>query len=209
MQLKPVVSVIGSCRVHNPMRAMRNASLIQLNNSRLAEFCHAPREALQKIRVANNRLTIPAELSILINGVDIPATPEERADFRRTDVFLIGISSVRRLTLAGMELQLNCVTDFLVKRYGLEDWFGRLSERARNAPQGIKVRHEPGDNLLAPAHIIAQAAAIEMSMEPDNAIADMVRRIADYLRKPIVFAGHFDVIKPLRNTAPGTLNLPL
>jgi len=194
---KPVISVIGSCRVHNSMRAMRNAALIHLNNSRLTEFCHAPREVLQKIRIANNRLSPPSpELSLLINGVDQSTAPQKRADFRTTDVFLIEISSVRRLTLSGMELQLNFVTDFFVKPYGLDDWLSQLSEKARNVPQGTRVRQAlSAGNSHIPDHVIEMAAAIEMTMEPDSVISEMVKRIVNYLQRPIVFAGHFNVRK--------------
>lgn len=192
----PTVSVIGSCRVHNPMRAMSNEGRVLLNNARLAEFCHAPREALQKIRSANNRLEIPAELSMLIDGAEHDGRPKERANFKSTDVFVIEMSSVRRLVLNGFELQLNFVTDHLVKPYGLEEWLAQLSVKARNAPPGGRVKHAPdAANCGAPPHVIEQAASIEMSMETDAAIADVVRRIIEYLRKPVVFVGHFDVLK--------------
>lgn len=190
----PVISVIGSCRVHNPMRALRNADLIKLNNSRLREFCHSPREALQKIRVANNRMEIPENLSIFVNGVEAAEKPAVRADFSKTDIFLIEISSLRRLSFQGVELQLNFITDFLVKKYNLEQWFFELSEMARAAPLGRKVKHLPNVKNL-PDNINYLASSLEMSMETDEVISEMISKISDYLRKPILFSGHFDVLK--------------
>jgi len=184
------------------MRALKNNSKIQLNNSRLTEFCHTPREAYQKIRAANNRLAIPPDLSILINGIACPDTESEtqskkRANISRTDIFLIEISSVRRLTLHGYELQLNFVRDYFVNQYGLEEWFAELCDKSRGMPNGTKTRHTPKTKgINVPPHVIQWAALIEMSIEPDEAISTTIANIVNYIKKPIIFVGHFDVRKP-------------
>lgn len=190
----PVVSVVGSCRVHNPMRALRNVGLINLNNSRLREFCHSPREALQKIRIANNRMVVPENLSLFVNGVEAAESNPLRADFSKTDIFVIEISSLRRLSFQGIELQLNFVTEFLVKKYNLDDWFLKLCEMARAAPLGKKVKLHP-DKKDLPDEIYYLVSSIEMSLETDAVISEMVVKISDYLNKPILFVGHFDVLK--------------
>lgn len=167
-----------------------------LNNNRLREFCHAPREALQKIRAANNRLEIPTDLYPYINGMDSSEDPNRlvRANFSKTDLFIIEISSVRRLTLNGYELQLNFVTDHLVKPYNLDNWLADISRKARQAGEGVKVKSDR--NLEnAPEEVAKILSEIEMTLETDRSIRDIVHKISNYLHRPILFVGHFNVDK--------------
>lgn len=192
----PRISVIGSCRVHNPMRKIEKLGMVELNNYRLTEFCHTAREAMQKIRVANNRLQIPENIYPLVFGYSHSSVLEEfrRSDFSNTDLFVIEVSSVRRLTFLGYELQLNFVMEYLIKPYKLEPWLEDISRKARHAKNGAVVR---SDSYLerAPINISEILSNIEMSLETDHNIQNTIHQISSYLQKPILFVGHFNITK--------------
>lgn len=190
--MKPIISVIGSCRVHNPISRLKKADLINTNNHLLGDFCHAPREALQKIRFANKRLNIPHNIYEYVFGRN-ELKDDERADFSNTTMFVIEFSSVRRLCFDDIELQLNFVSDNLVGRWGVEDWLSKISKITRHSPQGKKNKVECDANV--PDEIKMILNNITMSLESDRVICDIMDKIVSYVRKPVIFVGHFNVKK--------------
>lgn len=186
----PVVSVIGSCRVHNPISRLEKANLIKTNNHLISDFCHAPREALQKLRFANKRLNIPSHLNEYVFGrKNVEA---DRADFSKSSMFIIEFSSVRRLCIDDIELQLNFVTDNLVKTNGAEEWLSNISKLTRHSAEGKKNKVDYNNVNIDTANIIKK---ISMSLESNQVICDIMDRIVDYVRVPVVFVGHFNITK--------------
>ncbi|NBA25890.1 hypothetical protein GVN72_20205 [Aeromonas caviae] len=189
--MTPTISVIGSCRVHNPISRLEKAQLITTNNHGLDGFCHSPREALQKIRFANRRLDIPPFLHEYVFGRE--KIHINRADFSKSSMFIVEFSSVRRLCIDSIELQLNFVTENLVKPYALEDWLSKISKLTRHSPQGkkTKVRCEKDISEMI-SNIVNN---ISMSLESDQVICDMMDKIVSYVRRPVIFVGHFNITK--------------
>ncbi len=186
----PVISVIGSCRVHNPISKLEKIQLIKTNNHLIGDFCHAPREALQKLRFANKRLDIPLHLHDYVFGRQI--VDVERADFSKSTIFFIEFSSVRRLCIDDIELQLNFVTDNLVKKNGAEDWLSKISKLTRHSDEGKKNKVDYDNVNIETANVIKN---ISMSLESNQLICDIMDRIVDYVRVPVVFVGHFNITK--------------
>ena len=46
-----IVTVIGTCRVHHPLRKMQEMGLIELNNGGMGSFVHSTAEAILRLNV--------------------------------------------------------------------------------------------------------------------------------------------------------------
>lgn len=189
--MNPTISVIGSCRIHNPIIRLMKEGIVETNNHLINDFCHTPREALQKIRVANKKLDIPSPLHPLVFGRDFDSS--QRADFSKSDIFFIEFSSIRRLCIDNIELQLNFLTEHIVKPYNIDDWLSELSRSARHKPHGKKVKRYCTQNVAS--ETARMVNNIHMTFESDLIIKEMMDKISQYLKKPIVFVGHFNIEK--------------
>lgn len=191
---KPIVSVIGSCRVHSPMKKAEKNGLISLYNENIASYCHSSREALQKLRFVNGRIGYPDYLRLLINGTqkDGDKTMTMRGDLRKADIYVIEVSSKKRLFLGDFSLQMNFFQDYFVKPNNLQDWWKSLVDSANKSNKPVSLK--PSIPLSKEAFFIA--SKVELGIETDASIDNDIKLITDYLKKPIILVGHFDILKP-------------
>ncbi|HSK40309.1 MAG TPA: hypothetical protein VK943_11130, partial [Arenibaculum sp.] len=204
----PVVSVIGSCRVHVPLVHMADQRRIALHNRGLESYCHGSKEALQKIRRARGEIAIPAHLEPLVNGgkgqsvrgvVRPVAGP---VDFGRTDAFVVEISSPKRFEIGGTILQQVLVRNRIIRRHGLEDWWSRVQAAIGASTPGTEVR--PGaPNAPLPSGTEAMLRELVCRSETDEEIVADIARIVACLGKPVVFVGHMVVPGTDGNPIPG------
>lgn len=191
MNSKKIVTVIGSCRVHNPLKRLERNGFLTLNNVGFSDFCHTPREALQKLRIADGRFKLPKGLESLVIGRD---EEPEIGRIINSDLVVIEISSVRRLYYKGCEIQLNFFLENIVRKNNLSEWFDALSKKARMAGQGNKVKHRLVSSNF-PNEVVNLASNIEMMMESDDNIRNIMSIIVRDIKKPVLFVGHFNVYK--------------
>jgi len=186
----PTVSVIGSCRVHVPMRHAQESGLVRLHNYGFESYSHSPSEVLQKLRAAHHRVQFPSHLRILINGTERDGDKilVKRGDYRETSVFLIEISSSRHITIDGFSIQQNFLIEYFVRPNRLEDWWERLCDL--NRKEGC-AQLSPNEEWISPS-VRAIASSVKLKNESESDIRAQMAKICDYLGKPVVFVGHFD-----------------
>ena len=85
----PVVTVIGTCRVHHSLRDLEKRVLIKLNNGGLASFVHSTPEALLRLKVL---LGTEAYLSDIVKlqvgeSKEVKLTADTGFDFSESDLF--------------------------------------------------------------------------------------------------------------------------
>ena len=96
---KPLITVFGSCRVHNPIRTLvAQKKSVKFNNKLLA-FCHSTSEIVQQINFIQNSTILPNDLiPFIVSPPDfykylkLPAFVDNN-DLKKTLVFFIEITS--------------------------------------------------------------------------------------------------------------------
>lgn len=106
-----VVSVIGSCRVYTPSNYFVESSNVELGHSHSDWFTHSTPEVIQKIRILNNELPLDKNLvPLIVRDYKKKYKPHaHKVDFfKKTDIFIVEISSVRSIKFNGYYLQQIC-----------------------------------------------------------------------------------------------------
>ncbi len=103
-----VVTALGSCRVTNPVRKAVAKYPIILNNSRVYGYVHSAAEVVQQIRFLKNRFDIPAQAHPLLMPL-VDAMVHEKAIHRRSDIYIVEISSAKIVRVGSTCVQWNHV----------------------------------------------------------------------------------------------------
>lgn len=192
---KPTVTVFGSCRVHTPCTLLRNAGRVSMNQKNIFGYTHYTSEILQQFALISGGKAPPQRLRPYLNIPDYWQEPPRRADsheafheaFADTDLFVVEVSSVRRLLFKAVYLQINRVRELLVGEDEklLRQWWNPLVRSGDNNAirQGINWP-TPLQQEIGPVIESSEQGVEEL-------VADM-RRIKTYLRKPVLFVSHFN-----------------
>ena len=129
----PVVTVIGTCRVHHPLRKLAEQKRIVMNNGGLGTFMHSTPEALLRLKVLLQLETYQETLLKLQVGEskEKKIMPDEGFDFSDTDILVVEISTIKSLSANGNPLQFNEVARHMCTPYG--DFGVELRQNLNNA----------------------------------------------------------------------------
>ena len=116
----PVVTVIGTCRVHHPLRKLAEKNRISINNGGLGTFIHSTPEAVLRLKVLLQLETYQETLLKLQVGdsKERKTKPDEGFDFSDTDILVVEISTIKSLSVKGNPLQFNEVARHMCTPYG-------------------------------------------------------------------------------------------
>jgi len=114
------VTVIGTCRVHDPLRKMQEVGLIELNNGGLDSFIHSTPEAMLRLNVLQGLNEYNEDLVKLQVGEtkELKLKPNQDFDFNRTQILLVEISTTKLISSMDNPLQFNEVNRHLCTPYG-------------------------------------------------------------------------------------------
>jgi hypothetical protein len=189
---RPTVTVFGSCRVHEPCLMLHKSGVVRMDQGNIFGFVHYTSEVFQQFELVAGARAAPPRLRPFLNIPDHWRAPERqdiaafRERFEATDVFVVEISSIRKLIFKALFLQINRTRELLVRDDETQkNWWAPL------------VRY--GENRTAQYNL---AAASELQKEIvtnlqvkdltfDDLVSDM-RRIKRFLRKPVLFVSHFN-----------------
>lgn len=192
----PVITVIGSCRVYDPIRAMELEGRAQLNQQRVFGFVHNTREVLQQLRLMTGEVPLAKRLRGFLN---VPQTwrwlPADEAFvledlFAATDCFIVEISSIRLLRFKALFLQLNRTRELLVTNEAIERrWWTPLVREGRNEPLAYLLANTLSQ--MDPVHreVMQNLASTEQTVEE---VAKDIGAIRDALPGPALFVSHFN-----------------
>ena len=116
----PVVTVIGTCRVHHSLRDLEKRGLIKLNNGGLASFVHSTPEALLRLKVL---LGTEAYLSDIVKlqvgeSKEVKLTADTGFDFSESDLLVVEVSTIKAVSINENPLQFNEVNRHLCTPFG-------------------------------------------------------------------------------------------
>jgi hypothetical protein len=195
---RPRVTVLGTCRVYDPLKILADEGVVELRNRGVYGFVHYAKEALQQLRVMHGELTIPFPLKPYITHKEIPegadetlATPAYHLD--ETDLLVVEISSLKEIEYDGLYLQINRVRSQLLEgRDNLQEWWRRLYDKQTEMPAGVLQKRKQfiSDDLTE----LERELVIRIEVRVQSAasmLADM-RAIREYFDGPILWVSHFD-----------------
>lgn len=188
------ITVIGSCRVHEPMKSVSQAGQIRLNNAGTTGYVHSLGEIIQLIDYLRGNRTIPPEIVRFIP----PEIVADIAQFspilhKETDLFLIEVCSIKEFTICGNFVQMNLLFQEL-QRNGLEKDFYEFCSRM-NASQGSSIPFYTAPN--APGASIAALEGISLT---EDQVYDKVKDLQQKLVRPFAIVTHIGM--PGRNDDP-------
>ena len=115
-----IVTVIGTCRVHHPLRKMQEMGLIELNNGGMGSFVHSTREAMLRLNVLQGLNEYNEDLVKLQVGETegLKLKPDKDFNFSRTHILVVEISTIKVISSMGNPMQFNEVNRHLCTPYG-------------------------------------------------------------------------------------------
>ena len=207
--MKPaLVTPVGTCRIHAPLRGARGAYAFQLETGGVYGFIHSTAEALQLVRYLLGLETFSGNEGFCIFRPGFKVESERVA--RLSDLYLVEISSAKRIQQGGRFLQIN----YLYRAF--EDFFSN-TQRTRSywalARPGRELRLRAflqQDEVFNtyPKPMQDFLASIVLSTATKSEMAEDMHKIADLLgRDRVVFVTHVNARMPTGQTIESRENL--
>jgi hypothetical protein len=195
MATVPTITVIGSCRVDDPIRQMEAAGRATMNQQNIYGYVHNSREVLQQLDILAGRIDVPTRLRPFLNirgkwaSHAASTNTVTRFRFARTDAFVVEISSIRLLRFKAMFLQINRTREILVTSPALEaNWWGPLLRLGKNDVAAYQASCD-GDVSSVHAEVAKGAICSEQSLK---SVRDDILAINELLPAPVLFVSHFN-----------------
>lgn len=139
------IGVLGSCRVHGPVKALVAAGGARAVAFPFNTYTHSPHDALQYLKFCLGRMILPPPLEPLVfgkAGMRYPALGFMQL-VARLDLIIAEVSSQTRLSACGFEVQQNYFATHFVRAGGkpLLDWW-------RSVVRGDEARLAAGAELI-------------------------------------------------------------
>ncbi|VXB02085.1 Tetratricopeptide repeat family protein 1 [Burkholderia sp. 8Y] len=197
-QSKLLVSPIGTCRIHTPLRKGTARYPIQAQSARNYGFVHTSAEALQQLRFMCGQQSIPAEIETLVFRPGVASATYEKP-WVPADLYIVELSSRKLLTVDGYPIQINYMgryfADFFADR-ARSRMFWSMASAKKMAERRAWLDQEPNFRRLTTADQ-ALLARIVRSEQSDEAIERDMREIAALAGSDkLVFVTHVDAAPP-------------
>lgn len=189
---RPTVTVFGSCRVHAPCSMLHKSAAVELFQSNIFGFVHYTSEVIQQFELITGARPAPPRLRPFLNIPDHWRAPEHRdvasfhEQFRATDVFVVEVSSIRKLLFKALYLQINRARELLVPDDDTQkNWWTPLVRHGENRSAEYK---------LSTASDLQKEIVLNLKVK-DQTFEDILfdmKRIKRFLRKPVLFVSHFN-----------------
>lgn len=116
----PIVTIIGTCRVHEPLIKMQEMGLIELNNGGMGSFVHSTKEAMLRLNVLQGLNQYNEDLVKLQVGEtkELKLRPDREFNFNRTQILVVEISTIKLISSIDNPLQFNEVNRHLCTPFG-------------------------------------------------------------------------------------------
>lgn len=192
----PRVTVIGTCRVHHPLRNLEQRGKLILNNGGLGSFVHSSPEALLRLRVLLGLEAYDEQFVKLQVGEtkDLRLNPDDEYDFSGTDLLVIELSTIKALSLLGQPLQFNEVNRHMCTPYGE---FGKAIRKNLNVAFNTRADFvelpeiEPPENY--PKEYIGLIRELKPVVLDSSAISTDINEMRKLANVPILLVNHINL----------------
>lgn len=203
-----VVTPIGTCRIHEPLRGARNTYSFRMGSGRIYGYTHSSAEALQLVRYFLGHETFGLDEGFCIFRPSFKV--ESSLPVMSSDFYMVEISSAKRIQRNGRFLQIN----YLYKAF--EDFFSN-AQRTRTywglAKPGRELQLKNFLHQDAVFNTYSESmqdflASIVMTTATKSEMAHDMQEIADLLgRDKVIFVTHVNARTPTGQTIESRENL--
>lgn len=196
MEDVPRVTVIGTCRVHHPLRNLEQRGKIILNNGGLGSFIHSSPEALLRLRVLLGLEAYDEQFVKLQVGEakDLRLTPDDEYDFSDTDLLVIELSTIKALSLLGQPLQFNEVNRHMCTPYGE---FGKAVRKNLNVAFNTRASSVELPEIEVPVNYPREYFSLIEELKPlvldSSAISTDINEMRKLANIPILLVNHINL----------------
>lgn len=192
----PVVTIIGTCRVHHPLRAIEQKGLIQLNNGGLGSLVHSTPEVLFRLKVLLGIETYRGDLIKLQVGElkEIKLKPDEEFDFTKSDILVIELSSIKEMSFQNNPFQVNEVNRHMCTPYGE---FGKELRKninySFNRRKGFVDLPDIEIPESFPAEYLEIIKKLNTNIQSEQQLFEDLNEILSLVKIPIVLVNHINL----------------
>lgn len=192
----PVVTVIGTCRVHHSLRDLEKRGLIKLNNGGLASFVHSTPEALLRLKVL---LGTEAYLSDIVKlqvgeSKEVKLTADTGFDFSESDLLVVEVSTIKAVSINENPLQFNEVNRHLCTPFGE---FGKALRKNLNHAFNKRQAFVTPPDIDSPADMPKQFLEFIPKLHPVVMDKDLISSDLNEIRKiakiPVLLVNHINL----------------
>jgi hypothetical protein len=189
--MTPTVTVFGCCRVITPSQMLADAGTIKLNQKNIFGFTHYAAEVKQQIDIITGAKQPPTRLRPYMNIREewkFPAAGSLESfheSFKDTDVFVLEVSSIRKIIFKAFFLQINRTRELLgVNEKTAASWWDPMMRFQVNDTSKI-----PAELEGVPREV---AETIRIEEQSTDSIYKEIRELVVFLKKPVVLVSHFN-----------------
>ena len=189
---RPTITVFGSCRVHTPCSLLQKRGLLQMKQNNIFGYIHYTKELIQQCELISGAKQAPNRLRPYLNIPYYWQSPKNKnieifhSDFKETDIFIVEISSIRKIIFKAFYLQINRTRELLNINETVEkNWWEPLVRHGKN-----HINEYVFDKATPlQAEIVQNLKAQDMTF---GQILEDLKKIKHFLGKPVVFVSHFN-----------------
>lgn len=185
--------VIGTCRVHNPMRAMIDEGRIDMIWREFNAFTHGPVEAIQYLRFVRGDGFIPDGFSPYIFRTDeTPAVDARLIDaMKQLDFLIVEISAFTRLSCGAYEFQQNYFSENFIRRGGADylNWWRDVTQGKPSMASADKLVQSKAGELAPQDEEILRSFQFENLR--DEEFLSRIRELSRIAGIPLLLVPHF------------------
>lgn len=186
------ITPIGSCRVAGPLQLAQDRLGYAVNKSRSYGYCHSSGEAVQLVRFLMGQFKPPADIWPLVaRGVKQEDLAHQTHD--PSDFYIIELSSAKRITVDGIFVQLNYLTNAYRDIFGDPETARKFWDAAARGDQCCIDDYLDQHALVAEDRKILRRVRIGLTT-PKQLNAD-IRALRDLLPR-VAIVTHVDARKP-------------
>lgn len=193
---KPIITVIGTCRVHDTLRQIEKTGLIQLNNGGVSTYVHSLPEIFLRLKVYNREEKYSTEIMDLQvdtrSGTEIE--PNDDFDLNYSDIVVIEVSSLKSIFYKKQPLQYNEINRQLCTPHGDfgKELIANINYAFNNDKDKIKFPETPLPKTMSDKHALI-VKKIKPKLMNEKNIRQHLELISEYIKKPILYVNHINI----------------
>lgn len=185
--------VIGTCRVHNPMRAMIEQGLIDLVWREFNAFTHGPTEAIQYLRFVRGEGFIPGAFApFIFRTEETPAVGEKLSNtVRELDFLIVEVSAFSRISCGPYEFQQNYFSENFIRKGGADylNWWRDVTQGKPSMASADELVSAKSEGLsLHDEEILRTLRFANLS---DDEFQAEVQKLSQIAGLPLLLVPHF------------------
>ena len=193
-----VITPIGTCRIHTPLRRAKNRYRIHADHRRNYGFVHSSAEALQLVRFLQAEKHFRPEVAPLV-ARDADLAKHEAESWSPSDLHIVEISSAKRISSGPDIVQSNYLSHHFADFFASAErsrTFWSLVKKAHRQELVDYLERQQTYQLLGPQD---RELLVSLHMEPQSfkAVKSDMAEIAERIgRDRLVFATHVNAAGP-------------